>query len=99
MWKTRLLTGALLAASIGFVPAIASAEVGIFLDVEPPAARYANATAITGTSRAGKSATGVGCSTAGAGSAASAWPRNVARSVARNVGSATSTVAERIKAA
>lgn len=40
MWKRKLLVGALLASSIGIVPAIAAAEVGIFLDIAPPAPRY-----------------------------------------------------------
>src|SRR5258708_13388306 len=40
MWKRKLRGGALLASSIGLTPAVASAEVGIFLDVAPPAPRY-----------------------------------------------------------
>jgi hypothetical protein len=40
MWKRKLLVGALLAASIGIIPATASADVGIILDIAPPAPRY-----------------------------------------------------------
>ena len=39
MWKRQLIAAAIAASSIGFaVPA--SAEVGIYLDVAPPAPRY-----------------------------------------------------------
>ena len=39
MWKRKLIAAAIAASSIGFaVPA--SADVGIYLDVAPPAARY-----------------------------------------------------------
>lgn len=40
MWKRRLLLGAIAAASIGMIPVPAAAEVGIFLDIAPPAPRY-----------------------------------------------------------
>lgn len=40
MWKRKLLVGALVASSIGLVPASASAEAGIFLDVAPPPPRH-----------------------------------------------------------
>jgi hypothetical protein len=40
MWKRKILVSALLASSIGIIPAVASADVGIFLDVAPPAPRY-----------------------------------------------------------
>jgi hypothetical protein len=40
MWKRKLLIGALLASSIGIIPATASAAVGIYLDIAPPAPRY-----------------------------------------------------------
>lgn len=40
MMKRKLLLAALAAASIGFTAIPASAEVGIYLDVAPPAPRY-----------------------------------------------------------
>ncbi|MGZ5035431.1 MAG: YXWGXW repeat-containing protein [Usitatibacter sp.] len=40
MLKRKLLVAALLASSIGIIPAAASAAVGIYLDVAPPAPRY-----------------------------------------------------------
>ncbi len=40
MLKRKMLLAALAAASIGFTAIPASAEVGIYLDVAPPAARY-----------------------------------------------------------
>ena len=40
MLKRKLLLAALAASSIGFIPVPASAQVGIYLDVAPPAPRY-----------------------------------------------------------
>jgi len=40
MWKRNLLIAALATASIGLVPVPASADVGHFLDLAPPAPRY-----------------------------------------------------------
>jgi hypothetical protein len=40
MWKQKLLLASLAAASIGLMPVPASADVGIYLDLAPPAPRY-----------------------------------------------------------
>ena len=40
MLKKKLLLAALAVSSIGVMPLTASAEVGIYVDVAPPAARY-----------------------------------------------------------
>src|SRR5260221_8810448 len=40
MWKHKLLLGALATASIGMLPLAASADVGFYVDVAPPATRY-----------------------------------------------------------
>ena len=40
MRKRKLLVAALAAASIGMIPVPASAQVGIYLDIAPPAPRY-----------------------------------------------------------
>ena len=40
MWKRKLLLAALATASVGIMPLPASAEVGIYVDVAPPAPRY-----------------------------------------------------------
>jgi hypothetical protein len=40
MWKRRLLLGALATASIGVLPVQAAADVGLFVDIAPPASRY-----------------------------------------------------------
>lgn len=40
MLKRKLLLGALVASTLGFIPLQASADVGIYLDTAPPAPRY-----------------------------------------------------------
>ena len=40
MWKRKLLLASLATASIGVLPLPAAADVGFFVDVAPPAARY-----------------------------------------------------------
>jgi hypothetical protein len=39
MWKRQLLVAALLASSIGIIPATASAAVGVFVNIAPPEPR------------------------------------------------------------
>jgi len=39
MWKRKLLVAALLASSIGIIPATASAAVGVFVNIAPPEPR------------------------------------------------------------
>jgi hypothetical protein len=40
MWKHKWILGALVASSIGIVPATASAAFGVYVDVAPPAPRH-----------------------------------------------------------
>ncbi len=40
MWKRKLLVATLAAASIGMIPVTAGAQVGIYLDIAPPAPRH-----------------------------------------------------------
>jgi YXWGXW repeat-containing protein len=40
MWKPKLLWAALATASIGVMPLPASADIGLFIDIAPPAPRY-----------------------------------------------------------
>ena len=40
MLKRKLLLGALVASSIGFIPLQASADVGVFIDTAPPPPRH-----------------------------------------------------------
>ena len=40
MWKRKLLLGALVTASVGVLPLPAAADVGLHVDVAPPAARH-----------------------------------------------------------
>lgn len=40
MWKRKLIAAAIAASSIGFAVPASAADVGIYLDVAPPAPRY-----------------------------------------------------------